>query len=100
VHTNNTAVGKKFCRSTEKLKDLRNNAGRWELQRIADKLKKDPQGSQRYPENGIWQDGRVFVKRTDGTLSMYLGMFLNQTINTDNNGNPVEDRQVKAIPYQ
>jgi hypothetical protein len=59
----------------------------------------DPQGSQWYPENGIWQDGCVFVKKTDGTLSTYLGMFLNQTLNTDNNGNPVHGRRVKAIPH-
>jgi|SRR5215831_11716979 len=49
----------------------------------------DPAGSQWYPENGIWQDGCVFVATSDGKLSAYLGMFLNQTLNTDNNGNPV-----------
>ncbi len=48
----------------------------------------DPPG-QFFPENGIWQDGCVFVLKNDGTLSAYLGMFLNQTLKTDNNGNPI-----------
>jgi hypothetical protein len=49
----------------------------------------DPRGSQWYASNGIWQDGCVFALMPDGTLSAYLGMFMNQTLNTDNNGNPV-----------
>jgi hypothetical protein len=49
----------------------------------------DPVGSQWYASNGIWQDGCVFVQKNDGTFSAYLGMFLNQTLKTDNNGNPV-----------
>ncbi|MEP6675521.1 MAG: DUF2278 family protein [Ferruginibacter sp.] len=49
----------------------------------------DPAGSQWYHENGIWQDGCVFVKKADGTFSAYLGKFLNQTLKTDNNGNPI-----------
>ncbi len=48
----------------------------------------DPVASQWGPANGIWQDGAVFALKADGTLSAYLGMFLNQTLNTDNNGNP------------
>jgi Uncharacterized conserved protein (DUF2278) len=48
----------------------------------------DPRGSQWYAANGIWQDGCVFARMPDGTLSAYLGMFLNQTLNTDDNGNP------------
>jgi uncharacterized protein YukJ len=49
----------------------------------------DPINSQWGPANGIWQDGCVFVQKSDGTFSAYLGMFLNQTLKTDNNGNPV-----------
>jgi hypothetical protein len=49
----------------------------------------DPAGSQWYASNGIWQDGCVFALLPDGTYSAYLGMFLNQTLNTDNSGNPV-----------
>ena len=48
----------------------------------------DPANSQWFPANGIWQDGCVFVLKNDGTLSAYLGMFMNQTLSTDNNGNP------------
>ncbi|MGC1378076.1 MAG: DUF2278 family protein [Anaerolineales bacterium] len=48
----------------------------------------DPINSQWGPANGIWQDGCVFVQKSDGTFSAYLGMFLNQTLKTDNNGNP------------
>lgn len=48
----------------------------------------DPVDSQWAAENGIWQDGCVFVQKQDGTFSAYLGMFLNQTLHTDNNGNP------------
>jgi hypothetical protein len=48
----------------------------------------DPAGSQWYQSNGIWQDGCVFAHMPDGTYSAYLGMFLNQTLNTDDNGNP------------
>jgi hypothetical protein len=48
----------------------------------------DPVSSQWGPSNGIWQDGAVFAIKPDGSLSAYLGMFLNQTLNTDNNGNP------------
>lgn len=49
----------------------------------------DPVNSQWGPLNGIWQDGCVFVQKADGTFSAYLGMFLNQTLKTDNNGNPI-----------
>jgi hypothetical protein len=49
----------------------------------------DPAGSQWFVHNGIWQDGCVFVKKADGSFTAYLGMFLNQTLQTDNNGNPV-----------
>lgn len=48
----------------------------------------DPVTSDWGQYNGIWQDGCVFVKRNDGTFSAYLGMFLNQTLSTDDNGNP------------
>jgi hypothetical protein len=48
----------------------------------------DPKDSHWYPHNGIWQEGCVFALMQDGTLSAYLGMFMNQTLNTDNNGNP------------
>ncbi|HKB60931.1 MAG TPA: DUF2278 family protein [Gallionellaceae bacterium] len=48
----------------------------------------DPLDSQWAKDNGIWQDGCVFVQKQDGTYSAYLGMFLNQTLHTDDNGNP------------
>jgi hypothetical protein len=49
----------------------------------------DPLGSQWYASNGTWQDGCVVAKNNDNTYSIYLGMFLNQTLNTDANGNPL-----------
>ena len=48
----------------------------------------DPPGQFR-PLDGIWQDGAVFVKKADGTLSAYLGKFSTQSLNTDNNGIPI-----------
>jgi hypothetical protein len=39
--------------------------------------------------DGIWQDGCVFVIKTDGTLSAYLGKFSTQSLNTNNNGLPI-----------
>jgi len=50
----------------------------------------DPPGSQWYPANGIWQDGCVIVdKPGEDKLFGYFGKFVNQSLNTDNNGNPV-----------
>jgi hypothetical protein len=48
----------------------------------------DPPGPFRALD-GIWQDGGVFVKKSDGTLSAYLGKFSTQSLNTDNNGIPI-----------
>jgi hypothetical protein len=48
----------------------------------------DPPGQFR-PLDGIWQDGCVFVKKADGTLSAYLGKFSTQSLNTDSNGIPI-----------
>lgn len=48
----------------------------------------DPPGQFR-PLDGIWQDGCVFVTKTDGTLSAYLGKFATQSLHTDNHGLPI-----------
>jgi len=47
----------------------------------------DPPGTHQ-ADDGIWQDGCVFAKKSDGSLSAYLGKFSTQTLNTDNNGLP------------
>jgi hypothetical protein len=49
----------------------------------------DPAGSQWFAANGIWQDGGTIALRSDGTLVAFLTKFSNQTMNTDNNGNPI-----------
>ena len=48
----------------------------------------DPPGPH-FDKNGIWQDGCVFVQKNDGTVNAYLGMFVTQTLKTDNIGNPL-----------
>jgi len=50
----------------------------------------DPQGSQWYAANGTWQDGCVVVEKPgEDKLTGYFGKFVTQTMNTDNNGNPI-----------
>jgi hypothetical protein len=50
----------------------------------------DPFGSQWYPANGIWQDGCVIAaKPGEPKLFGYFGKFTTQSLNTDNNGNPI-----------
>jgi Uncharacterized conserved protein len=50
----------------------------------------DPRGSQWYPANGTWQDGCVIAARPDeDKLFGYFGKFVTQSLNTDDNGNPV-----------
>ena len=50
----------------------------------------DPPGSQWYPANGIWQDCCVIAdKPGEDKLFGYFGKFVNQSLNTNNNGNPV-----------
>jgi hypothetical protein len=50
----------------------------------------DPVGSQWYPANGIWQDGCVIAaKPGEPKLFGYFGKFVTQSLNTDNNGNPI-----------
>ena len=50
----------------------------------------DPAGSQWYPANGIWQDGCVIAaKPGEEKLFGYFGKFVTQSLNTDNNGNPI-----------
>jgi hypothetical protein len=50
----------------------------------------DPSTSQWFDSNGIWQDGCVIIKKPGiDTLYGYFGMFLSQSTNTDNNGNPL-----------
>jgi len=48
----------------------------------------DPPGQFQHLD-GIWQDGCVFARKGDGTLSAYLGKFSTQSLNTDNNGLPI-----------
>ena len=47
----------------------------------------DPPGQFR-ALGGIWQDGCVFILKSDKSLSAYLGKFSTQTLNTDGNGLP------------
>ena len=47
----------------------------------------DPPGQFRALD-GIWQDGCVFILKSDKSLSAYLGKFSTQTLNTDGNGLP------------
>jgi Uncharacterized conserved protein (DUF2278) len=50
----------------------------------------DPPGSQWYAANGTWQDGCVIAAKPGETkLFGYFGKFVTQSLNTDNNGNPV-----------
>lgn len=50
----------------------------------------DPPGSRWYPANGTWQDGCVIVEKPgQDKLTGYFGKFVTQSLNTDNNGNPV-----------
>lgn len=43
-----------------------------------------------YAANGIWQDGCIIVEKPgEEKLSGYFGKFVSQSLNTDNNGNPV-----------
>jgi Uncharacterized conserved protein (DUF2278) len=49
----------------------------------------DPPG-RFYVANGIWQDGCVIVdKPGEAKLFGYFGKFVMQSLNTDNNGNPI-----------
>jgi len=50
----------------------------------------DPKGSQWYQANGIWQDGCVIASKAgESKLFGYFGKFVTQSLNTDNNGNPI-----------
>ena len=40
-------------------------------------------------ENGIWQDGAVFVQKQDGSVVAYLNKFSNEASETDDQGNPI-----------
>jgi hypothetical protein len=48
----------------------------------------DPLNSAFSGLDGIWQDGCVFAIKADGTLSVYLGKFAEQTLNTNSSGQP------------
>jgi len=48
----------------------------------------DPQGSQWWAENGIWQDGATAVVRPDGALDVFISKFSTQTDRTDTDGHP------------
>jgi hypothetical protein len=50
----------------------------------------DPQGSQWWNDNGIWQDGCVIAEHPgETTLRGYFGKFITQSLHTDNNGHPI-----------
>jgi hypothetical protein len=50
----------------------------------------DPAGSQWFGANGIWQDGCVIAEKPgEPRLFGYFGKFVMQSLNTDDNGNPV-----------
>ncbi len=49
----------------------------------------DPDDSQWFKSNGIWQDGAVLFLSKTGVLSAILTRFPNQSMNTDTNGNPI-----------
>ena len=50
----------------------------------------DPEGSQWWDENGIWQDGATLVERDDGTFAIFLNKFKTQAYLTDRDGHPVD----------
>jgi hypothetical protein len=49
----------------------------------------DPDDSQWFKANGIWQDGATLFLSKTGILSAILTRFPNQSMNTDNDGNPI-----------
>jgi hypothetical protein len=49
----------------------------------------DPVNSTFHHFDAIWQDGCVFILKSNGTLSAYLGKFSTQSLKTDKNGYPV-----------
>jgi hypothetical protein len=48
----------------------------------------DPQGSQWWPENAIWQDGGVARVDPDGTVRLFVSKFSSQSSKTDAQGHP------------
>ncbi len=49
----------------------------------------DPEGSQWWDENGIWQDGITIIKRQDDSLVAFLNKFKTQSYETDEFGHPI-----------
>ena len=49
----------------------------------------DPEGSNWWGENGIWQDGITIIKRQDDSLVAFLNKFKTQSYETDENGHPL-----------
>jgi len=49
----------------------------------------DPDDSQWFKWNGIWQDGATVHEAADGTLTAILTRFPNQSMKTDDDGNPI-----------
>lgn len=47
----------------------------------------DPAGSQWFAANGVWQDGGVLIE-TKTKLRGFFTKFVNQTLDTDDQGNP------------
>ena len=58
----------------------------------------DPPGSLQL-RDGIWQDGGIIVERTDRTLDGFFLKFVTQSLNTDEQGLPVqEERKTDEVP--
>ncbi|MEF2232730.1 DUF2278 family protein [Candidatus Cardinium sp. TP] len=51
-----------------------------------------PLSMKRHKTNGIYQDGALFVKNLDNPVKAFFFMFKEQSLKTDPNGNPVEQK--------
>ena len=49
----------------------------------------DPEGTIWYASNGVWQDGGVITVHKGGVLKAFLTKFTNQSLDTNDAGNPV-----------
>jgi hypothetical protein len=52
----------------------------------------DPEGSQWWDENGIWQDGCTILQQSSTTFAAFLNKFSSQAHCTDENGHPANTR--------
>jgi uncharacterized protein YukJ len=51
---------------------------------------RDPADSQWWTQNGIWQDGAVFVQRPNDSVTGWQVRFNSQSMQTDEQGHPLE----------